>query len=283
MTAGATIAADPPVVDSHAHIFKQDMPLAASAWLKPDYDFTAGDYIRTLDAHGVHFGVVAAVSIYGLYNDYMLEALRRHPRLRGTVNVDPSFDRHAMQRMRDDGVVGIRLQLSRRGALPDFTTEAWQLLLRRVRDLDWHVHVALEGRFMPQLLPQLEAAGVRIVLDHFAHPDPAQGLEGEGFQAVLGSMARGRTWVKLSAGFRLTWQSRGTGVPDPVAMELAQAAAERLLREAGPERLVWGSDCPFVGHESHTYADALRWYEQWVPSAAVRRRMSDTALRLYFG
>jgi predicted TIM-barrel fold metal-dependent hydrolase len=136
---------------------------------------------------------------------------------------------------------------------------------------------------MPQLLPQLEAAGLRIVLDHFAHPDPAQGLEGEGFQAVLRAIARGRTWVKLSAGFRLTWQSRGTGTADPAAMELAQATAGRLLREAGPERLVWGSDCPFVGHESHTYADALRWFEEWVPSAAVRRQMGDTALRLYFG
>jgi predicted TIM-barrel fold metal-dependent hydrolase len=283
MTAGAAIAADPPIIDTHAHIFTPDMPLAASAWMIPDYAFTAEDYLATLDAHGVQFGVLAAVSIYGMYNDYMLAALRRHQRLRGTVNVDPTFDRAALQRMRDDGVVGMRLQLSRRTELPDFTTEPWQLLLQRVRDLDWHVHVALEGRFMPRLLPQLEAAGLRIVLDHFAHPDPAQGLEGEGFQAVLRSIDRGRTWVKLSAGFRLTWQSRGTGTADPVAMELAQATAGRLLREAGPERLVWGSDCPFVGHESHTYADALRWFEEWVPSAAVRRQMGDTALRLYFG
>jgi predicted TIM-barrel fold metal-dependent hydrolase len=259
------------------------MPLAATAWMKPDYAFTAEDYLRQLDAHGVHFGVVAAVSIYGMYNDYMLDALRRHRRLRGTVNIDPSFDRSTLARMRSDGVVGMRLQLSRRSELPDLTTDAWQQLLRRAKDLDWHVHLALEGRFMPQVLPQLETSGIRIVLDHFAHPDPAQGLDGEGFQAVLQSVARGHTWVKLSAGFRLTWQSRGTGTADPVAMDLAQAAAERLLREAGPERLVWGSDCPFVGHESHTYADALRWFEQWGPAAATRRRMGDTALRLSFG
>ena len=96
------------------------------------------------------------------------------------------------------------------------------------------------------------------------------------------SIGTGRTWVKLSAGFRLTWESRSTGRPDPAALELAQAAATRLLREAGPERLVWDSDCPFVGHESITYADALGWYEQWVPSPQLRRRMTDTALQLYF-
>jgi predicted TIM-barrel fold metal-dependent hydrolase len=66
-------------------------------------------------------------------------------------------------------------------------------------------------------------------------------------------------------------------------MQLAREAAAVLLREAGPERLLWGSDCPFVGHESSlTYADALANFAEWVPDAAARRRMSDTALRLYF-
>lgn len=277
-----SVAEDPPVVDSHAHIFTPDMPLADSAWMRPSYGFTAEDYLQVLDAHGVHFGVIAGISIFGQYNDYMLACLRRHRRLRGTVNVDPSIDRYTLERMKADGVVGIRLQLSRRSELPDLASEPWRLLFRRVADLDWHVHLALEGRLMPQVLPALEAGGARIVLDHFAHPDVAQGLEGEGFQSVLRSIAKGRTWVKLSAGFRLTWESQGTGRPDPVAMELAQTTAQRLLAEAGTERLLWGSDCPFVGHESVQYADTLRWFEEWVPSAAQRRRISDTALRLYF-
>ena len=239
---------DPPVVDAHAHVFLKDMPLADSAWLVPDYGFTAEDYLAVLDAHGVHFGVIAGISIFGQYNDYMLGALRRHPRLRGTVNVDPAIDRYTLERMKADGVVGVRLQLSRRRELPDLASESWRMFFRRVADLDWHVHVALEGPLMPRVLPQLEAGGARIVLDHFAHPDPVQGLDGEGFQAVLRSIQKGRTWVKLWAGFRLTWESRGGDRPDAVAMELAQAAAERLVREAEPERLVWGSECPFVGH-----------------------------------
>lgn len=278
-----TLPADPPVVDAHAHIFTPDMPVADSAWMRPDYGFTAEDYLAVLDAHGVHFGVIAGISIYGHYNDYMLESLRRHRRLRGTVNIDPATDRYTLERMKADGVVGVRLQLSRRRELPDLASEPYRLLLRRVADLDWHVHLAVEGPQMPAVLAQLEQSAARIVLDHFAHPDPVEGLDGPGFQAVLRSIARGRTWVKLSAGFRLTWQSRGSGVPDPVAMQLARAAASRLLAEAGPERLLWGSDCPFVGHESSlTYADALRSFAEWVPSAAARRRMSDTALRLYF-
>lgn len=279
----AELSIDPPVVDAHAHIFTPDMPLADSAWTKPDYGFTAEDYLCVLDAHGVHFGVIAGISIYGQYNDYMIEALRRQPRLRGTVNVDPSTDRYTLERMKADGVVGVRLQLSRRRELPDLASEPYRMLLRRVADLNWHVHLAVEGPQLPAVLAQLEASPARIVLDHFGHPDPASGLAGEGFQALLRSVAKGRTWVKLSAGYRLTWQSRGSGVPDPVAMQLAQKTAEKLLQEAGTERLLWGSDCPFVGHESSlTFTDALASFVQWVPSAPARRRISDTALKLYF-
>ena len=284
MTSEPGVAAvDAPIVDSHAHIFRPDMPVADGAWLEPDYAFTAADYLRVLDAHGVHFGVIAGISIYGQYNDYMIEELRRNPRLRGTVNVEPTVDRYTLERMKADGVVGVRLQLSRRGALPDLGSEPYRLLLRRVADLNWHVHLALEGRRMPEVLPKLEASGARIVLDHFAHPDPETGLDGEGFTAVLRSIDKGRTWVKLSAGFRLTWRSRAEGPPDPRAMALARAAAARLLEAAGAERLLWGSDCPFVGHEtSLTYADTLASFAEWVPDAAARRKISNTALRLYF-
>jgi predicted TIM-barrel fold metal-dependent hydrolase len=274
---------DPPVVDAHAHIFTPDMPVADAAWMKPAYAYTAEDYLRDLDAHGVHFGVIAGISIYGQYNDYMIEALRRHRRLRGTVNVPPTIDRYTLERMKADGVVGVRLQLSRRKQLPDLAGEDYRLLLRRVADLDWHVHLALEGAQMPAVLPALEASGVRVVLDHFAHPDPAEGIGNAGFQAVLRSVQKGRTWVKLSAGYRLTWLSAREGTPDPRAMALARDAAATLLREAGPERLVWGSDAPFVGHEqSLAYADTLGHFAEWVPDTGARRRMTDTALRLYF-
>src|SRR5690606_35734233 len=130
----STVLDDPPVVDAHAHIFLQDMPLADSAWLVPDYGFTAEDYLQVLDAHGRHCGVIAGISIFGQYNDYMLGALRRHRRLRGTVNADPAADPYTLARMKEDGVVGVRLQLSRRQQLPDLASEPWRLLFRRIAD-----------------------------------------------------------------------------------------------------------------------------------------------------
>jgi predicted TIM-barrel fold metal-dependent hydrolase len=275
---------DAPIVDAHAHIFVDDMPLSRTAWARPNYAFTAEQYLQVLDEHGIHFGVIAGISIYGLYNDYMLEQLRKHRRLRGTANLLPNTERYVLERMKQDGVVGVRLQLTRRKHLPDIGDEDYQLLLRRLADLDMHVQVVVEGPLWPAVLPKLEASGVKIVIDHFGHANPAEGVNCPGFQAILRSADKGRTWVKLSGAYRLTWAAAGEPHRDPNTRTLAHELAQSLLRNVGPERLVWGSDCPFVGHESHiSFQDTLDELSEWAPDAATRRKLSNTALKLYFG
>jgi predicted TIM-barrel fold metal-dependent hydrolase len=272
---------DPPRVDAHAHIWSANMPVSSSAWFRPAQAFTAEQYLDVLDAHGIHFGVIAGISIFGYYNDYMIGQLRLHKRLRGTAIVPPTTDLYTLERMKADGVVGIRLQLTRQ-ELPDLAGDAYRLLLRRIADLDMHIEVVVEGPRWPQVLPLLEASGANIVIDHFGHPDPGAGVDCAGFQAVLRAVERGRTWVKLSAPFRLTWAAPGKP-RDPDSVTLASQAARSLLQNAGAERLVWGSDCPFVGHESSvTFADTLNELDDWISDAATRRKLSETALKLFF-
>lgn len=276
---------DAPVVDCHAHIFLDDMPVVRGAWTKLDYAFTAEDYLATLDAHGVRFGVISGLSISGLYNDYMISALRQTKRLRGTVILAPETDRYILERMRDDGVVGVRLQLARATSLPDFRDDAHRLLFRRLRDLGWHVHVAIEGDRLRPVLDALNETGVNIVIDHFGHPDPADPLGCDGFAATLASVDLGRTWVKLSGGFRLLGTDSWKAGKEALAGAEAVAAktAGELLRRVGPERLLWGSDAPFVGYEGKlTYADVLASLRAWVPDPAVRAALSRTALQFYF-
>lgn len=276
-------AADAPIVDCHAHIFQADLPLSDRAWNRPSYGFSARQYLDLLDAHGVHFGIVAGISISGYYNDYMIEELRVNPRLRGTAILPPTTDRYTLDRMKADGVVGVRLQLARSTELPDLSTEDYRLFLHRVADLDWHVHVAVEGDRLEPVIAQLEASGVKIVIDHFGHPDPALAENCPGFAVTLRSVQKGRTWVKMSGDYRLH-DLMGEGAPiEPNGEALANRVAPILLAEIGPERLLWGSDAPFVGHEDRTSFDAaLAALERWVPDADQRRTLSRTALKLYF-
>lgn len=274
---------DIPVIDCHAHVFGTDMPTAPNAWMVPDYAFTPEDLLREMDAHGVHFAVLSGLSIAGEYNDYMIRALRNHKRLRGTAIVNPMCDLYALERMRDDGITGLRLQLARSKSLPDLESEEYRLLLRRVRDLDWHVQVAVEGPHLRPVLEPLLAARVKVVIDHFGHPDPADPLACDGFRVMLDGVESGRCWIKLSAGFRLPGTMAWRDDPDGDLEDVAALVAEELLRRVGTDRLLWGSDAPFVGYEKRvTYAGVLASYARWVADPAKRAEICRTGLKFYF-
>lgn len=263
---------DAPLVDCHAHVYTLDMPLAATAWHKPPADATTEQYLATLDQHGVQYAVMAAASLYDDYNDYMIAATRKHKRLRTTAIIKPGTDPYILRMMKDDGVVGIRLQWRNVKNLPDITSAEYAKFFRRVRDLDWHVHINQSADLLAAPIATLQAAGVKLVIDHFGHPVKGKGVNCAGFQAVMRAVDKGRTWVKISAGYRLE------------SPEVAQACARELLQHCGPERLLWGSDWPFAAFEDKvTYGGVLDAFKQWIPDANTRRIIgAETPYKLYF-
>ena len=106
---------------------------------------------------------------------------------------------------------------------------------------------------------------------HFGRPDAQKGVACEGFQMLLRLLQNGRTWVKVSAAYRL-------GRP------AAAAYGRELLRRCGPERLLWASDCPFVGHEKEVaYRDTIDDVLAWLPEGAARDKvLYANAMALYF-
>ena len=246
-------------IDCHAHVFTHDLPLAPEARQAPDYDALPATYLGLLDAHGVTHGVLTAPSFLGTNNAYLLAALGASSgRLRGTVIVDPRIEIAELERMGKSGAVGVRLNWFRRKELPDVGSPEYQRLFAHVRALDWHVEIYVEGSRLAHLLPTIAATGVKVAVDHFGSPEPDLGLQCPGFQAVLAAVRAGRTWVKLSAPYRL-------GGAD------ASVYAEALLAEAGPQRLLWGSDWPWTQNaQGKTYAMTLGWLDHWVPDAAQR-------------
>lgn len=261
----------PLMVDSHAHIWRADMPLIANPRHRLDYDFTIETYLDTLARHGVDYGVIAAASPYGDYNDYTLDSIRGRPRLRGTVILEPNVEMYTLRAMKADGIVGVRLPYISMASLPDLTTFEQRRTLRRFADLDWHVHLHIDGPRIPQVLPALEASGVKIVVDHFGRPDPERGIECEGFRMMLRSIEKGRTWVKVSAAYRL-------------GAERAETYGRELLKQVGPDRLMWASDCPFAGFEGKvTYQETIDAVLRWVPEGPVRHKIfGENAIKFYF-
>jgi predicted TIM-barrel fold metal-dependent hydrolase len=257
-----------PLVDSHAHIFLQDMPLINNPRHTPGYSFSLAQYLATLDAHGIRFGVIAAASPWGDYNDYTVASVGREPRLRGTVILHPG-KRYDFQAMSANGICGVRLPFIGLPQVPDLTTPDYQRLLREIADAGWHVHPHIEGKHLPALLPILEKAGVPIVVDHLGRPAADEPVGSAGFRAVAAAVKRGTCWIKVSCGYRI----------GPRAEEHFFG----FLQELGPQNLFWGSDCPFVGHENQfSFADTIRWLTDRITDDEVGRQlMGSNALAFY--
>lgn len=255
--------------DCHAHVLRTGLPLMPGRHSAPLRDAEVADYLGVLDAHGVRYGVLTAPSFYGADNQLLLQALDASGgRLRGTAIVEPDIGDAALDALHARGVRGIRLNWLRRAPLPDSGTPAYRRLYARLRERDMHVEVYTESEQLAQVLPPILDSGVRLVLDHFA--SLTQGAASPALGLVRQALDQGRTWIKLSAPYRLAGQ-------DPVALSAL------LLREAGPQRLLWGTDWPWVSHEDRFhYALCLRWLHEWVPDAAQRNTiLSDTPQQLF--
>jgi len=251
-------------IDCHAHIMAVDLPLTPEIHSRPTCDFSAAEYLSVLGAHGISHGVLTAPSFYGPDNALLLDALRSYPtQLRGTVIINPNLEKPDLERqlltMREQGVVGIRLNWIKKKFIPDINSAQYQKLLGLAKDLDLHIELFLEDKLQEQVVPHILASGATLVLDHFGNPDPILGINSASFQNTLRGLGDGRIWVKLSAPYRL---GHLDGIP-------IQPYIDALLA-ANPKQLVWASDWPWVSHENQfTYADSIRWIQSSVGSEAV--------------
>lgn len=258
----------PGAADCHAHVLRTGLPLVAGRHSAPLRDAEVQEYLGVLDAHGLRYGVLTAPSFYGSDNQLLLQALAAAGgRLRGTAIVEPEAGDAELDALYARGVRGIRLNWLRRPSLPDSGSPAYRRLYARLRERGMHVEVYVEAEHLPGVLPPILESGVALVLDHFA------GLGGApvALDTLLAAFAQGRTWVKLSAPYRL-------GGRDPVAL------TDLLLRECGAERLLWGTDWPWVSHEDEVhYALCLQWLHEWLPDSAIRNIILRDTPRALFG
>jgi predicted TIM-barrel fold metal-dependent hydrolase len=249
----------------------KDLPKIDNPRHPLNYDFSIEQYLTTLAQHHVDFAVIAAASPFGNFNDYTIDSIRQFKNLRGTVILEPNIEMFELREMSKNGIVGVRLPYISMQTLPDLTSFEYKKLLKRIADLDWHVHLHIDGPRIPEVLPQLEDAGVKIILDHFGRPDDQLGIHCQGFQMLMRSIEKGRTWVKVSGAYRL-------------GKEKAGAYGKELLKNFGSDKLLWASDCPFAGFEGQvTYQETIDDILSWVSDADdLKKIYGENALKLYF-
>jgi predicted TIM-barrel fold metal-dependent hydrolase len=266
-----------PKIDCHCHVLDpQGFAYAADVSYQPAGQETgSADYFeQVLDAYGVqHALLVGPNSGYGLDNRCLLAAIARsHGRFKGIAVVPHDASNDYLQALKAQGVVGIAFNYSLHG-LDHY--RAAEPLFNRLAMLNLFVQVQVEQTQLQTLAPLLLDSGAQLLIDHCGRPDVTQGIEGEGFAALLRLADSGRATVKLS-GF-----SKFSAKDFPFTDTRIYSRA--LLDAFGPDHCIWASDWPFLKAPRRLdYGPLLQLFAQQVPDAEDRQKILwDTPKRLF--
>jgi predicted TIM-barrel fold metal-dependent hydrolase len=244
-------------VDAHVHIWTDDFkkyPLAQgySPQEMAPRVFSYDDILHYAEPNGVNRVVLVQMSYYGYDNSYMLDAIRRLPKVfRGIAIVDwNSSDVEAkMQGLAPHGVRGFRIFPQNVPAATCLEGEG----LDRMFHCGAKENLAMCLLIDPEALPAVRRRcenfpDTPVVIDHLARVGMAGPVTENDMQALCALARYPRVKVKVSAFYAL-------GKKKPPHLDLAPLI-KRVHEAFGPKRLMWASDCPFQV-QSETYADSI--------------------------
>lgn len=263
-------------IDSHAHVFLRSLKMARFHRYLPKFDASVDTYLSLLDKFHFTNGVIIQPSFLGTDNHYLLSALERYSdRLRGIVVIDPVRDLEKLEDWNRSGCAGIRFNLFDLSD-PVLSDVSWRKALAKIRDLDWQVELHVEARRLPELMPALLDAGVKVVVDHFGRPDPSLGVSDPGFHYLLSLADTRRVWVKISAAYRTGGRINGE--------KFALQAVPLFKKSFGLDRMIWGSDWPHTQFEkSENYRSVYEFLFRMLPDPAEREIVLGSTPRNLYG
>jgi predicted TIM-barrel fold metal-dependent hydrolase len=277
--------------DCHVHIFgpRDRYPLAEDRTFAPGL---AGvdDIVAVHRRLGIERLVIVQASVQGTDNRCIVDALAQlHARGRQAraVAVVPAHCRTAeLDALHAAGVRGLRVNLQSHGVTDAAAARRrMQAAAAVAAAMGWHVQAYTALPVIAALADTIAALPVPLVLDHFGLADPAPGPAQPGLAALLELVRSGCVYVKLSAPYRIVHRPDGAD-GEPLA---------RAFIEAGPDRMLWGTDWPHTGpwpgkprerngvEPFHPVDDGVQLdlFARWTTPEERLRILVDNPARLY--
>lgn len=194
--------------------------------------------------HGIDHFVITQPSFYGTDNTVLLEALDAlNGRGSGVAVVDPHIGSHELERMKNRGVSGLRVNIYSPAAQNvGGGSDDLELITHLAADHGFHVEIiAPLGALLPHA-DFIRSQGVTTVIDHYGLYGDMR-PEDEAGKALLALLDCEHLWMKLSSPYRQA--NRPFNIrPDAQWLEKFLATC--------PARCVWGSDWPHPPpHDRH--------------------------------
>ena len=251
-------------IDTHAHIFRTDLPLTSNRRYAPEYNALPENYLEKLDHHGLSHGVLIQPSFLGTDNSYIISAVKNNiDRLRGIVVVNKTISDEEIDEMNASGIVGVRFNLIGK-EIEDYSTPEWQHFFKKLAKRNWTVEIHRSIEDMDKILPPILKSGIEVVVDHFARTDESLDINNPSHSKFLSMLEEHPIWIKLSA----TYRTKST-------IEQAKNMVDTLRKAYGhSDRLLWGSDWPHTQFESEiNYEQQYRIMQAILPDEKEREKI----------
>ncbi len=237
------------MIDSHVHIWSlpdNESPL-------PEHFATVETLLSAMDGAGVERAVLVQPSNYGVDHSYLSRAARTHADRFSTVVLLDPFDPGAVYRLgalhEQVSPGGVRLHLKHAAAARAQASDITRSLLDEIERCDLTLSVLTTPAALDRLAAIAgEHPGLRMVIDHLGSPAPGA-VDDPAYRSRLAAFRdRTNVWLKLSGFYALSAES--------FPYEDCDALVGWLLDQFGAERLIWGSDFPYVT-ATHPYTDCV--------------------------
>lgn len=290
----------PRVIDSHLHVWSEASqkphPSAPLPSALGESIASIDSLVREMDKTGIDGALIVQPSNYRWNHQYVLSAVKRFPsRFRVMVLANPNLKSKEattyIKRLASErGVVGVRFNpylWPKDSTIDSPTGLAMFIEAGRLR-LPVGI-MAFKG--LVPLLPQIEKLAsaspqTRIIIDHFGFPrsDPAASPNGQLFDTdawnallTLGTKLP-QVFVKVSALFRVS-STGGKTYSD------LKSRFKELVAAYGTDRIMYGSDFPYVqlheGNYAHSFQVVSQWAHELVPGGGEAKIMGLNAARLF--
>jgi predicted TIM-barrel fold metal-dependent hydrolase len=309
------------IVDSHVHVWANAEESAAAYPYLVDPPphlkdaASTSELLRHMDRHGVAGTLIVQPINHKFDHSYVERAIRQHPhRFKGMMLHDPSMTASGatalVRELASKGFVGVRFNPYLwpevvRGS-DDAAAEGNNSINQPVRalmsDIDGSGLAVYKlcgelglpvgimcmqgfGLHLVDIKALLEASPeTSLIIDHYGFASLDE-TRNRAFEELL-AMAKKypQVAVKVSAPFRLIKESKGSDQADHIK-RFERVREERfapLLQAVGSERLLYGSDFPYVLDHAKSYGDMVDIVSGWIESESDRRRiLGENAERLF--
>ncbi|MBN9658581.1 MAG: amidohydrolase family protein [Acidobacteria bacterium] len=271
------------MIDAHVHVWTDDCDRYPRVWPGTEFaplHFPPEKLFRHSLPNGVARAVLVQMSFYGCDNSFMLDCLRAHPGVFGAIGVvdwsTPEVGA-AMLALARHGVRGFRIHT-------ESSAEEW--LADPGMGSMWRCAAEEQLAVCPLVNPHaLEALDrlcqrhpeTPVVVDHLGRIGVDGVIRPEDRRQLCSLAKHPKVYVKVSAFYALG--QRRAPYHDLLPF------LQQVFDAFGPQRLLWGSDCPFQIQDGHTYSDSLALLAEGLPFLRSEDKswmLGKTAEQLFF-